>query len=171
MALLDSPVGVIGVGLGAIGVIATPFVLVAYMNAARMEETIKAIDGGISAVFTSVAQCPAIGLVVKDCEKGLDVAKDFSDSLGTSVSYSSSSSCYRNHGYCQEVETRTPNYVKINDQDVYVGDTVTYSYYPPMVGWQMLKSDPTNAVPLYNGGVGGGLVRGDGKRFTLTPNS
>lgn len=131
-----------------------------------MQKRIERLDNSATHVFNSVASCRAAGYGHEDCESSQAEALDIAGELGTTLKYSSENECRSKHQNCKKVVTPVTTYTKVGD--VMVPNTVYHTnYHPPVVGWQALRGNIEQSVPLYQGQEDNVAVRSDGAQFQL----
>lgn len=152
----------LGVTALAVGAVVSPFVYVANQNSNAFDALVQEMDQSRSVVFNSVAQCEREGFGTAACTQSRDAAMRIAQSLGTDVSYSTMQECFNRHGQCSTTMVMIP--VTISS-----GNTTTTTYiptethFPPVAGWQTMRSDMNKSVPLYALNGSADMVRRDGK--------
>lgn len=172
---MDSDSSIVGLGritlvsMGVLGVVVAPFIYIGIRNSEKLEKTIKKMDQKQSLVFTSVNDCVSQGFTSNKCEESLENAKNFTKSLGTTLSYSDQFDCESVHGDCEKRTTAIPHTQKIGESTI---TTYTYitNYHPDMVAWQVARDDIVDlSVPLYQTLDPTKAIRQDGKVLDLKP--
>jgi len=146
-------------GAGAallIGAVAAPIRAIQNNNTRNAKETADMIDKGPSAVFFSTEDCVKKDFSAAACLASEKEALDVASSMGTHLSYKAAEDCVASHQSCNLVK-RFTMYGKV--------PITTWTYDPPVIGWQALQSDLNRAIPLYDGPEPGSSLRFDGDKL------
>jgi uncharacterized protein YgiB involved in biofilm formation len=149
----------------AVGLIASPLIYITHHNAEKLNDRIEYLDSTPTVVFNSVAHCVSQGYSASDAQESYNEAKDIAGNMGTTLSYDNEDECADIHPNYEE--NKTPIYTTTMVGKTPIQTLVGYStsYHPPMVAWQAVAHDISEAVPLYETHDEDTLMRKDGQTF------